>query len=98
MHSIDDLLHLVNSDRAEALKLQVGVPPIITLDGEQHQIEGAPITAEDVEQFLQKIVNTRQRRELRKNGTVQFVYRFRNITDFVVCARIEKGNVRIDIE
>ena len=97
MHSMDDLLHLANSDGADELKLHVGMPPVIVLDGESHTVEGPAITTEDAEQLLQSITNTRQRRELRKRGVVQFVYRFRRITDFVVRARMEDGNVGMDI-
>jgi len=95
---MDDLLHILNSDGADELKLHVGAPPVIVLDGEHQAVEGQPITTEDGEQLLQSIANTRQRRELRERGMVQFVYRFRNVTDFVVCARMENGNVGIDIQ
>jgi Tfp pilus assembly ATPase PilU len=97
MYSMDDLLHLVNSDGADELRLHVGTPPVIVLGGEHHTIEGPPITTEDAEQFLQSIASTRHRRELRERGVVQFIYRFRRITDFVVCARMENENVGIDI-
>ena len=97
MYSIDDLLRLVNSDGADELRLHVGEPPIIVLRGERNAIEGPTISAEDAQQLLQSITNTRQRRELRERGTVQFVYRFRCFTDFVVCARMEGENIGIDI-
>src|SRR5437868_13239408 len=97
MYSIDDLLHLANSDGADELRLHVGMPPIMVLEGEHHAIEGPPITTEDAEQLLESVATTRQRRELRERGFVQFIYRFRRITDFVVCARMEDENVGIDI-
>jgi Tfp pilus assembly ATPase PilU len=97
MYSIDDLLHLVKSDGADELWLHVGTPPIIVLQGEQHTIEGPPLTPEDVAELLQGIANSRQRRELRNRGMVQFIYRFRRVTDFVVRVRMEDGNVGIDI-
>jgi Tfp pilus assembly pilus retraction ATPase PilT len=97
MYSIDDLLHLANSDGADELRLHVGTLPIVVLGGEHHTIEGPPITTEDAEQLLHSITNTRQRRELREHGLVRFIYRFRRITDFVVCARMEDENIGIDI-
>jgi Tfp pilus assembly ATPase PilU len=96
-YSMDDLLHRLHSDGADELKLRVGSPPVMVLDGESHPIEGPAITIEDAEQLLQSIADTRQRRELRENGVVQFIYRFRSRADFVVCARIEDENVGIDI-
>ena len=97
MYSIDDLLHLASSDGADELRLHVGTPPVIVLGGVLHTIEGPPITTENAEQLLQSVATTRQRRELRERGKVQFVFRFRRITDFVIRARIEDENVGIDI-
>ena len=97
MYSMDDLLHLVNSDGADELRLQVGKPPVVVLQGEQHTLEGPPLTAENTEELLQSIATTRQRRELRGHGLVRFVYRFRNCTDFVVCARLENESVAIKV-
>jgi hypothetical protein len=97
MYSMHDLLQLINSDGADELKLQVGNPPVVVLQGEHHTIEGPPITSENAQGFLQSIASTRQRRELHQHGTVQFIYRFRQFTDFVVCARLEDENVAIDI-
>lgn len=65
MYSMDDLLYLVHSDGADGLRLEVGQPPVIIIDGEDQQIEGPPMTVEDAERLLQSITDTRQRRELR---------------------------------
>ena len=97
MYSIDDLLHLVHSDGADELRLHVGQPPVIVLDDEQHTVEGPAITSEDAENLFHSLTDTRQRRELRERGVVEFVYRFRNRASFVVRARIEGENVGIDI-
>ena len=97
MYSMDDLLHLANSDGADELKLHVGKPPVIVLGGEHHMVEGPAITTEDAERLLHSITNTRQRRELREKGVVQFIYRFRRITDFVVRASMEDENVGMEI-
>jgi Tfp pilus assembly ATPase PilU len=98
MYSMDDLLQLLKSEKADELQLHVGKPPVVVLGGEPHIIEGPPITTENAEDFLHSIANTRQRRELRQRGLVQFVYRFRRITDFVVRARLEGETVGIDIQ
>lgn len=95
---MDDLLHLVNSDRADGLRLHGGDPPVLILDGTPQALEGSSITSGDAEEFLQSIANTRQRRELRECGKVMFTYRFRRITTFVVCVRLDNGIIRIDIQ
>jgi len=97
MYSMDDLLHLLHSDGADELKLYVGKPPIIVLEGQQHPLEGPPLTTEDTENLLQSIADTRQRRDLREHGVVEFLYRFRGRASFVVRARLEEENLGIDI-
>jgi len=97
MYSMDDLLHLLHSDGADALRLHVGRPPIIVLDGEEQPLEGPAITTEDAEHLFQSIANTRQRRELREQGAVEFIYRFRGRASFVVRARLEDEKVGMDI-
>jgi Tfp pilus assembly pilus retraction ATPase PilT len=97
MYSMDDLFHVVHSDGADELMLQVGQPPLIALDGEYQTLEGPALTAEDTERLLQGLANTRQRRELREHGVVEFIYQFRRRANFVVRARLEGGNVRIEV-
>jgi Tfp pilus assembly ATPase PilU len=94
---MDDLLHLVHSDGADELRLHVGQPPVIVLDGEEQALEGPAITTEDAEHLLQSITNTRQRRDLREHGVVEFIYRFRDRANFVVRARMEDEKVGMDI-
>jgi hypothetical protein len=97
MYSMDDLLHVVHSDGADGLKLQVGQPPIIVIDGEDQPIEGPAITVENAEQLLHSVADSRQRRELREHGDVEFIYRFRGCASFVVHAAISEENVYLDI-
>jgi Tfp pilus assembly ATPase PilU len=97
MYSMDDLLHLVHSDGADRLRLQVGQPPVIVIDGEDQQIEGPAITVDDAERLLRSITDTRQRRDLREHGEIEFICRFRHCASFVVRARIRDGDVFLDI-
>jgi Tfp pilus assembly ATPase PilU len=97
MYSMDDLLYLVHSDGADELRLHVGQPPVLVLDGEPQPIEGPAITTEDAAQLWHSIADTRQRRALRDHGVVEFIYRFRGRASFVVLARMEDENVGMDI-
>jgi Tfp pilus assembly ATPase PilU len=97
MYSMDDLLHVLHSDGADELRLHVGQPPVIVLDGKPQVIEGPALTTEDADRLLQSITNTRQRREIREHGAVEFIYRFRRCASFVVRARMENEIVGIDI-
>jgi Tfp pilus assembly pilus retraction ATPase PilT len=97
MYAMDDLLHLLHSDGADRLQLRVGAVPTIVLQGERHAVEGPELTMTDAEKLLQAVAGTRQRRELRERGTVQFVYRFRGCADFVVRAQVSDSGVSIDV-
>src|ERR1041385_7163955 len=77
MYSMDNLLHLAHSDGADELRLHVGEPPVVVLDGEAQPIDGPVIEAEEAELLLQSITDTRQRRELREHRAVEFLCRFR---------------------
>jgi len=94
---MDNLLHLLHSDGADELKLHVGQPPIIVLEGEPQMVEGPVLTTEAAGHLLQSIANTRQRSQLREHGKVEFIYRFRDRASFVVQARLEDENVGINI-
>lgn len=95
MYSMDDLLYLPHSDGADELRLRVGQPPIIVLDGEEKVIEGPPLTTGDTEHLLRSITDTRQRRMFRERHAVEFIYKFRGRANFVVRAQIEDGDVCI---
>lgn len=97
MNPIDDLLHVLHSDGADALRLYVGQPPIVVLDGEDQPLEAPAVTIEDADQILHNIANSRQRRTLRASGSVEFIYTFRERASFVVQARLEGENVEISI-
>lgn len=83
---MDDLLYLLLSDGADGLKLVVGQPPVITLEREKITLEGPPISTEEGEQFFRSISDSRQMRELRERGSIEFIYHFRKRAIFVVCA------------
>ncbi len=97
MHAMDDLLHLLHSDGADQLRLRVGRPPILVLDREEQELESPVISMADAERLLEDIADTRQRRELREQGRVEFIYKFRNRASFVIRAWMDGENVALDI-
>lgn len=97
MYAIDHLLKLVATEHAEQLRLYVGVPPIIVLRGEHHMIEGPPLSLNDADQLFRSIADTRQRRQLKERGRMNFVYTFERSLHFMVHARIENDNVRLHV-
>jgi len=95
MYFIDDLLQLVKDEQADEVRLSVGSPPVIILTGELQTVEGPDLRLEDVEQMLQRLANTRQRRLLRDKGHVQFLYALRNKTPFLVTAELRDETIRL---
>ncbi len=97
MYTIDDLLHLLHSDGADRLRLCVGEPPVLVLDGAQEKLDRPVITKDEAEQIFKTIANTRQRRELREQGKVEFICKFRGRASFVVKAWTEGDKVGMEI-
>ena len=95
---MDDLLELVGSERAEGLRLHVGTSPVIVVRGEDHNVEGPVITAENAEQLLRSVADTRQTRDIRERGAAEFVYTFRGSSRFLVRAKMKDENVGLDLQ
>ena len=98
MYSMDNLLTLVSSEQARELRFRADAPPIIVMDDEPHALEGPPITAENVERLLRSIATSREMRELRVHGVVEFIYHFQRTSPFLVHARMRDGTVSFDVE
>jgi Tfp pilus assembly ATPase PilU len=97
MYSMSHLLELAHTEHAEQLSICVGAPPVFVIEDRRHEVEGHALTAEEAEQLLRGIANTRQMRELRARGTVQFMYTFRGATSFLVCARLQHELIGFEI-
>jgi Tfp pilus assembly pilus retraction ATPase PilT len=77
MRSLKSLLEKVRVERADALRIQAGTPPIIVHDGTPQMLEEPMMSHEETAELLHSLTNTRQRRQLRERGTVQFIHTFR---------------------
>jgi Tfp pilus assembly ATPase PilU len=98
MYSMDDLLEVVSAEEADELRLHVGTPPVIVLQGEDHVVEGPVITAENAEQLLTSMADTRQRREIQGCGATEFIFTFRDSSRFLVRAKNEEESVGLDLQ
>jgi Tfp pilus assembly pilus retraction ATPase PilT len=76
MYAMDDLLNLVNSEKAEELHLDFGVPPSIKVKGELHAVEGPRINPENIESLLKQIATDSQIQEIKKRGSLKFIVPF----------------------
>ena len=97
MYYMDHLLILLTAENARELQFRAGSPPIILSEGENHLLQGPSVTDEDMMLLLRSMANSRQMRELRMNGAVQFIYTPRGRSPFLVRANMEDENVEFDV-
>jgi twitching motility protein PilT len=81
---MDDLLSLMNAEKAEELHLDFGEPPVIRIKEDLHTIEGPPISPENIELLLQSIALEQQIQDIKRRGNSKFIYPFGNASRFRV--------------
>jgi len=87
MYYMDHLLALLTIEKARELQFRAGSAPVIVLEDEQHSLQGPPITGDDVMRLLRSMATSRQMRDLREHGGVQFIYTLPDRSPFLVRAR-----------
>src|SRR2546427_8655360 len=97
MYSMEHLVTLITTEKARELRFCAGRPPVMVLEEEEHPLQGPPTTGQEVVRLLRSVANSRQMRELRERGAVQFVYTLRGRTPVLVRAKMEDENVAFDI-
>jgi len=94
---LDDLLHLIVSERAQALHLVAGRPPVLELREVPHRIEGPNLAVEDPEAYLEQIAPDGALSEFSRTGLVSFDYAFARFgVFFFVMAFRENDHVRLE--
>lgn len=94
---MEHLLTLLTVEKAVELQFRAGSPPVILSESELHPLQGPPITGEDVVQLFRCLATSRQMRELRVCGAVEFIYAPRTRSPFLVRAKMENENVSFDV-
>jgi hypothetical protein len=96
MYCMEHLLLLLTVEQAKKLQFRAGTPPIIASEDEQHALQGPPLT-DDVLRLLRSVASSRQMRDLRKCGAVQFVYALPDRSPFLVRAKMDDATVVFEI-
>jgi Tfp pilus assembly ATPase PilU len=94
---MDHLLTLLTTEKAKELQFRAGSPPIMVSEDQQCPLQGPPISGDDVTQLLRSMASSRQMRDLREYGAVQFIYIIRGRSPFLVRAKIEGENLLFDV-
>jgi twitching motility protein PilT len=83
--SIDDLLEQMVARGASDLHVTVGTPPAIRLRGHLERIEGVePLTAEDTQLLLYRVLNSEQQKQLEIKRQLDFAYAVPGLARFRV--------------
>lgn len=91
---IEVLLEEVVKKKASDLHLQVGLPPMLRVDGKLLPITGSnPLTDEDVEGLIFAILDEDQKQILLKDKEFDFSFAFGDLGRFRVNAFHERGNL-----
>lgn len=91
---IENLLEEVIKTKASDLHIQVGLPPMLRVDGALRPIAGAPIIDSQVaEQLIFSILDDSQQQILVKDKEFDFSFSFGDIARFRVNAFHERGNL-----
>lgn len=91
---IEVLLEEVIKKKASDLHLQVGLPPMLRIDGSLHPVTGAdPLNEETVEALLFAILDEDQKQILLKDKEFDFSFAFGDLARFRVNAFHERGNL-----
>jgi twitching motility protein PilT len=91
---IEILLEEVIKKKASDMHIQVGLPPILRIDGALAPVTGAdPLTEEAVEALLFAILDEDQKQILLKDKEFDFSFAFGNLGRFRVNAFHERGNM-----
>ena len=84
-----DLLKMVAHERAEELRLHIGEPPIVVLQGEARALDVPIVTRESANELFSSIATEEQMKELHQCGDIHFIYDFQSSARFGVTATIQ---------
>ena len=91
---IENLLEHVIKNKASDLHLQVGLAPMIRVDGKLHPAADSPVLTEElVESLVFSILDDDQKQVLLKDKEFDFSFAFGDLGRFRVNAYHERGNV-----
>jgi Tfp pilus assembly ATPase PilU len=97
MYHLEHLLALLTIEKAAELQFRADSPPMLVSENEQHPLQGPPISHDDVTRLLRSLATSRQMRELRQFGMVQFIYVLPDRSPFLVRAKMEAEHVVFDV-
>jgi twitching motility protein PilT len=94
VNSIDELLEHMVSRNASDLHVTVGTPPVVRVRGEVQRLEEfAPLTAEDTQQVLYRILSSEQQKQFELNRQLDFSHSIPGLARFRVNVYFQRESV-----
>ena len=91
-----ELIRVV-AEEAYGFTLCSGKLPILHTEAGTRELDGPVPTAQDVNDFLHRVLDSRHLREYRTEGVIRFFYTHHERIQFVGGARREGSQVRIEL-
>ena len=91
MIEMGDLLNLVVEEGASDLHIEVGVPPVLRINGSMAPLDTDSLTPEDTERLVKSIASDTHLQRIREEGGVDFGFAFEDKARFRVSCFKQKG-------
>ena len=93
-HSIDELLERMVEANASDLHVTTGTPPAIRVRGDVERLEGFdPLTAEETQQLLYRILSSEQQKNFELNRQLDFSYSMPGLARFRVNVYFQRESI-----
>ncbi len=94
---LSKLLQLVVDKKATELKLLVGAPPSVLLNGNLRPLNLPPLTPDDTLRFMRAIAPERSQQEFSEGGVCEFGFDFEKKAHFFVSVFMHGGHCGIKL-
>jgi twitching motility protein PilT len=93
MIEMSDLLNLVVEEGASDLHIEVGVPPVLRINGSMAPLDVDTLAPEDTERFVKSVASDTHLQKIREEGGVDFGFAFEDKSRFRVSCFKQKGHL-----
>lgn len=93
--AMNELLQLAVAEGASDLHINVGLPPVLRIDGSMQPIEASALQPEDTERLMKSITSPENQQKLREHGGADFGFSFGDAARFRVSILKAKGHVGV---
>ena len=97
-YTLEELLSLVVSEKADGIRLCPGEPPCIVVAGESRPLQGPCIGPAETDRFLRAVANTRQMRQFWSEHLLECDFLFQGLHPFWVYASDDGESIMLELQ